>query len=125
MLSYLLVGLGGGVGAMARFGVGGLAHRWAGALPLGTLMVNVLGCLVVGAIAGLSLDRAAMTPGVRLLVVTGFLGGFTTFSAFGAETFALAREGRTGMAAMNIAANVVLSLGAVWVGFGAVRAAAS
>lgn len=115
MFSFLLVGLGGALGSMARYGVG-LALPSSG-FPYATLAVNVIGCFCIG-LAMPTVSRVEMfTPEFRLLVVVGFLGGFTTFSAFGNETVALLRPGGgVGMVLLNIAANVGLGLTAVVLG---------
>ena len=113
MLNLLLVGLGGALGSMARYGTG-MALSGA-AFPYATLVVNVIGCFCIGLVLP-SVDRAAaLSPEVRALVVIGFLGGFTTFSAFGSESIALAQSGAS-VALMNVAANVVLGLAAVVAG---------
>ena len=113
MQSVLLVALGGAVGSVARYGVGVAAARWFGlAFPWGTLAVNVLGGLAMGWLA------ARVAPGnesLRLLIGTGLLGGFTTFSAFSLETARL-MEQQPGLAALYAAASVVLSVGACWMG---------
>jgi len=112
-MNFLLVGLGGAIGSMMRYGVG-LAFAGA-SFPFATLIVNIIGCFGVG-LALPALDRAPMlSPEVRLLVVVGFLGGFTTFSAFGYESAALLRTSGT-LAAFNIGANVLLGLAAVFIG---------
>lgn len=117
MREILLVGAGGFLGSIARYGLAGLIHRYAGAsFPWGTLAVNVLGCFVIGAVLHLVLDRSALGPDARLFVAVGILGGFTTFSAFGWETLELLRNGQLGAALLNVAGNVVLGLGAVWLG---------
>ena len=117
MKGLLLVGLGGFLGSIARYGLAGLVHRYAGAsFPWGTLAVNVLGCFAIGAVLHLVLDRAALGPDARLFLAVGVLGGFTTFSAFGWETLELLRNGQLGPALLNVAGNVVLGLGAVWLG---------
>jgi len=114
---YLLVGIGGGLGAMARYGLGGAVQRLFGAgFPAGTLVVNVLGCLLVGGFMALVEGGPAFRPEARIFVVVGILGGFTTFSAFGFETLQLVGGGRWGLAALNAAGNLVLGLGAVWLG---------
>jgi len=111
--AFLLVGLGGAVGSMARYGMG-MALPSAG-FPYATLVVNVIGCFCIG-LAMPTVDRVeALPPEFRLLVVVGFLGGFTTFSAFGNETLSLLRSGG-GLALVNVAANVLLGLGAVVLG---------
>lgn len=118
MLRVLLVGLGGGLGAMARYGVSVWAGQWpeGQAFPMGTLVVNVLGCFAIGVLAHLGEAKGLLTTEARLLLVTGFLGGFTTFSAFGSETLGLARGGASGLALGNIALHLALGLGAVWAG---------
>ena len=118
MLRVLLVGLGGGLGAMARYGVSVWAAQWPGAaaFPAGTLLVNVLGCFVIGVLGFAGETRGLLTPEARLLLVTGFLGGFTTFSTFGSETLGLARGGATAAALGYVGAHLALGLGAVWAG---------
>jgi CrcB protein len=108
-VKLLAIGLGGALGALARYGVSGLVQRGT-AFPVGTLAVNVLGCFLIGAL----FER--LGPGARQLVVVGVLGGFTTFSAFGHETLELLRGGETRLALANVAANVVLGVGAVLLG---------
>ncbi|MGH9750294.1 MAG: fluoride efflux transporter CrcB [Candidatus Polarisedimenticolia bacterium] len=117
MWTVLLVGAGGFAGSVARFLLGGWVQgRWSGTFPAGTLAVNVLGCLAIGGLSELAEARAFLSPEARALVVVGFLGGFTTFSAFGNETFNMLRDGAWGVAAANVALNVVPSLTAVWAG---------
>lgn len=117
MTKVLLIGLGGALGAMSRYLLGGWVQRVTGSdLPLGTLAVNVIGCLFIGAIMTLVEDRQVFRPETRLFLVTGILGGFTTFSSFGYETFALLRDGESWFALGNVAANVLLGLAAVIVG---------
>jgi CrcB protein len=113
VLGFLLVGLGGALGSMARYGIG-LALPSAG-FPYGTLAVNVIGCFCIGLVMP-SLERAAaLPPEIRMLVVVGFLGGFSTFSAFGNETVALFRSDGN-LALLNVGAHVLLGLGAVVLG---------
>ncbi len=113
MTAFLLVGLGGAIGSMARYGMG-LALPSAG-FPYATLAVNVIGCFCIG-LAMPSVARVeTLPPELRLLVVVGFLGGFTTFSAFGNETVSLLRSGG-GLALVNVAANILLGLAAVVLG---------
>lgn len=111
------VALGGAIGAVLRHLFGGLVQSRTGVVfPLGTLAVNVGGCLAIGLLAELVESRGALHPETRALLVVGVLGGFTTFSAFGNETMSLLRDGETGLATLNVAANVMLGLGAVWAG---------
>lgn len=118
MDTLFLVGLGGGLGAVARYGIGALvsAHYVNLKFPLATFAVNFMGCLLIGLLAGLAAKHQLLGPGVKLFLITGFLGGFTTFSAFGFETFFLARRGDLVVAGLNIAASLVCCLAAVWFG---------
>lgn len=119
MRSWLAVGLGGALGSLARHGVNMLvSHRLGQAVPYATLAVNLAGCAAIGLLAGMVAGgRLAMTPEVRTFVFVGILGGFTTFSSFGLDTFVLAREGRHLAAALNVAGQVGLGLGAVAAGY--------
>lgn len=121
-----LVALGGGLGSAARYAVTGLAQRAAGATawPVGTLAVNVSGSLLIGVFAGLALGRSPPAEGLRLLLVTGVLGGYTTFSAFSLENLLLLRQGALAVAAGNAALQVVLGLVAAAAGFALARAVA-
>ena len=107
----LLVALGGALGCAGRFALSGALQK-PGAFPTGTLAVNVLGCLAAGWLLG----RQAFGEDIRTLLMPGLLGGFTTFSAFGAETLGLWQAGQAGLAAVNAGANLVLGFGAVWAG---------
>ncbi len=112
-----LVGLGGMLGAILRYGAGGLVHRlFEGRFPLGTLLINTAGCLCIGFLTTMADDRGVLSASARLFLFIGVLGGFTTFSSFGYETLTLWRDGLAGRALLNIGANVVCGLGAVWVG---------
>jgi CrcB protein len=119
----LLVGCGGFVGAVLRYGVGGLVHRSAAlaGFPFGTLVVNVTGCLLIGAAAATVETRQLLRPEARLFLMVGVLGGYTTFSTFGYETFVLLREGGYGQAAANAVGQVLLGLFGVWAGMVAAR----
>ena len=118
MDKVLLVGAGGFLGSVLRYGMGGWVGRWkAGwAFPLETLLINVLGCLVLGFLAGLGESRGFLSAHTRAFLFIGLLGGFTTFSAFGNETFQLLREGRWLAAGTSTALQVVLGIGGVWAG---------
>jgi CrcB protein len=117
MTKILLVGLGGFVGALSRYGLSGIVHRQVGgSFPYGTLVVNVLGCLAVGGFLHLVEDRSMLGPGARVFLSIGLLGGFTTFSSFGYETVELLRAREAGLAVLNVAGNLVLGLSAVWLG---------
>lgn len=119
MLLILFVGTGGFLGAVMRYLIGGWVHDllrspW---FPYGTLAVNVVGCLLIGLIAGLVESRQALGPEARAFLLIGLLGGFTTFSAFGYETMTLARDGKTIAAMLNVALQVGFGLAAVWGGY--------
>lgn len=111
----LAVFLGGGIGAVLRWLVGKwtLAEFGTG-FPVGTLAVNVAGCLAIGLAAG-ALEGVGQPA--KLFFVTGLLGGFTTFSAFGLDTLTLWERGETGTAALYVALSIILSLGAAALGF--------
>ena len=95
-----------------------LVLRVSGTLfPLGTFVVNVVGCLVFGAIAGASAERVQIPPATRLFLLTGILGGFTTFSSYAFETFVLVRDGQMLRAAINVAGQVVAGLVGMWAGY--------
>jgi CrcB protein len=119
LLQMAIVGLGGFFGSALRFAVSGLAHRMlpSTAFPVGTLTVNVLGCLAIGLLAGLAEVRQMLGPEARLFLLFGVLGGFTTFSTFAYETFVLAQGSDHLRAAGNLVAQVVLGLAAAWVGY--------
>ncbi len=116
MINVLWVALGGALGASARYAASLALQRPGSALPLATLAVNALGCLLAGACMSWS-ERHALAPSLRLFLLTGALGGFTTFSAFGVETLALQRSGRPGLALANVALQLLVGLGAVAAGW--------
>jgi fluoride exporter len=114
LVDAVLVGAGGACGSIARYLVS-LALASLGAFPYGTLAVNVTGCFVAGALVGLGDGRGLATP-ARLLLVTGFLGGYTTFSAFGVETIRLAESHGPLVAGANVLVGLGLGLGAAAAG---------
>jgi CrcB protein len=116
-LRTLLVGAGGFVGASLRYQLGGLVHRIVSPeFPWGTFLVNASGCFAIGVLAILAEERGPLGPAGRLFLLVGVLGGYTTFSTFGYETFTLAREGSYALAAANAAGQVLFGLVAVWAG---------
>lgn len=117
MMNLLAVGAGGCLGAVARSVLSGVMRRRFPAFPeSGTLLVNVLGCLAIGFLVVAANEKHLLSEPVRLLSTTGFLGGLTTFSTFGAETVGLWREGDLRLTFLNITANLRLGLAAVWCG---------
>ncbi len=123
MIKLLWVGLGGFVGSVLRFAISGAIHRLpaSAGFPWGTLTVNAIGCLAIGVTAALLEDHQIARPELRLFIVIGLLGGFTTFSTFGYESLSLARTGGLSRLLLNAGANLLLCLGAVWVGERAAR----
>jgi CrcB protein len=114
--SILLVALGGALGSVARYQCGALVLRYTIGwnFPIGTFAVNVLGCLIAGLLIGLGENHALLNAETRLLVFTGFLGGFTTFSAFGVETVSLLEKGELTVAAAYVLSSVLCALAALW-----------
>ena len=117
MREVLLVASFGAIGAASRYGIGLATQRmWGHGFAFGTLTVNLLGCLLLGFLMHLALEREAASTDLRTAVGIGFLGAFTTFSTFGLETFAYVEERRFAFAGMNVALNVVCGLLLVWAG---------
>jgi len=119
MKGMLLVGLGGFAGSVARYKLGGwVLHLTAQErFPWSTFTINVVGCLVAGLLAGLAEEYDLFDADMRLLVFTGLLGGFTTFSAFGLDALFLLRRDETATTLLYAGGSVVLGLAAAWVGF--------
>ncbi|NUM80212.1 fluoride efflux transporter CrcB [bacterium] len=116
-MNYLIIFIGGGIGAMSRYALQGIVYEFTGAaFPYGTLMVNVLGCFLIGVFAGAS-EKFIIDPQWRIFLTIGLLGGFTTFSSLGYETFALFRDGEILLALANIFGSVLIGLLSVWLGF--------
>ena len=122
MLAYLWVAIGGALGSMARYGIGGLfLQKSTGSFPWGTLVVNVTGSFVIGILGALTASEGKMTPQSRALatqlLITGVCGGYTTFSSFSLQTLYLLRDREWFYAAGNILLSVVLCMIAVWLGY--------
>lgn len=118
MENILLVGLGGFVGSVARYKFGGWVLHLSvqERFPYSTFTVNVLGCLIIGVLAGLVEKHELFGPGTRLFLFTGLLGGFTTFSAFGLDAIVLLRRNEFWLAALYACSSVVVGFMAVWLG---------
>ncbi len=119
LINAALVGTGGFVGAIFRYALSGFVQRSTAmaTFPYGTLAVNLVGCLLIGIAVGLVDSRQVFGPEFRLLVLIGLLGGFTTYSTFGYETFALLRDADYLRALANVTIHVVLGLALVWLGY--------
>lgn len=118
MRKLLLVAVGGGMGAVLRYLLSGwVQQRMSMLFPAGTLAVNLIGCLAIGLMAPVLFGPFLVREEYRLLIIVGLLGGFTTFSAFGWETFSLLNSGEAGYALANVMLSNVLGVLAVWAGF--------
>lgn len=116
-MEILAVFIGGGIGSILRYLLSRLiSENFISDFPFGTLAVNLAGTLLIGLLYGLS-EKALVAPALRLFVFTGILGGFTTFSTFGLETFNLARGGNTGMAVLNLAVSNIAGIILVLAGY--------
>jgi len=115
----------GAAGAVSRYGVGLWSQRYLGNnFAFGTLVVNILGCLLLGLVLELESQTDWVGTSIRLFVAVGFLGAFTTFSTFGFETLKFMQAGNHQLALLNIVANLVLGLLAVWLGWMVARSLA-
>jgi CrcB protein len=123
--SFLLaVGLGSAIGGVARYSLTRLVQdRTDVAFPFGTLTVNVLGCLLIGIIIQASVSGGRMSDTTKLLLTSGFCGGFTTFSTFSYESIELIQNGAWSRAVIYVSVSVIAGLGAVWAGIAMVKAA--
>ena len=123
MLKFLLIAVGGAVGSLLRYLVHGSVQRWVNPLddgavfPLGTLTVNVLGCLVIGMLTALFSGPWPLREEYRIGLTVGLLGGFTTFSTFGLESFGLVNQGNLRLALVYVLASCLLGFTAVLVGY--------
>jgi CrcB protein len=124
MKQALIVGAGGFVGCIARYLVGVLVTRLLNApvFPYATLLVNIVGCLLIGVLGGLAQSTRVLSPELQLLLITGLLGGFTTYSTFGYQAVTLLRDGHLITAILFVATHLALGLWAVWFGLFLVRA---
>ena len=118
MLKLILIALGGSAGALMRYVVSGWGQALVGGwFPLGTLVVNVVGCLVIGAAGAYFAGPQLVREEYRLALLVGVLGAFTTFSTFGWETLSLVRDGEMKLALANVLLTNALALLAVWIGY--------
>ena len=122
-MSYLYVIAGAVAGAPLRYFLGSrVQESFGGNFPAGTMFVNVTGCFVIGLLATLAEERDLLSREARLLLITGFLGSYTTFSAFGYETLELLRDNLVFRATLNVVASCALGVIAAWLGMVVARA---
>jgi len=119
MRIIIAIGLGGACGSILRYLVSGWAQQITkiATFPVGTLTVNLTGCLMIGILAGLSENTGLLGPATRAFLLIGLLGGFTTFSTFAYETTAMAKDAQFFSAFLNIALQVTTGLFAAWLGY--------
>jgi CrcB protein len=121
-MGYVIVFLGGGIGAAMRHGINLAAARALGtAFPYGTLLINISGSFIMGLVAAYFAFKGDASQHWRLFLTTGILGGYTTFSAFSLDAALLYERGEIGMAALYVAASVALSIAGLFAGFALVR----
>ena len=124
MRTVLAVALAGAVGALARWGIGAWFGQRFPSFPWGTMVINVSGSFILGVMFAILVERNIGSPVLRVALMTGLMGAYTTFSTFSLETFRLFEDGATGSALANIGFSVVLGLLGVWLGIIVGRAAA-
>ena len=118
MSKLFLIGLAGFIGTLSRYWMSGvIAKRYGETFPMGTLVVNLLGCFLVGLFFYLLEERFLVNQTLRTIILMGFLGGFTTFSSFGLQTFTLLQDGEFGLALLNLSLANFLGLVLVWAGY--------
>ena len=118
MQKTIFIALAGLVGTLIRYGLSGFVARQYGEnFPWGTLIVNLIGSFLAGALYHLAEERLLISPALRTVILIGLIGGFTTFSSYGLQTFTLLRDGQIGLATLNVAASNVLGLLMVWAGY--------
>jgi CrcB protein len=119
MSSWIAVAVGGALGSLARHFVNvQMAHRLERSVPYATFVVNIIGCIVIGALAGrVANGRLLLSPAMRTFLFVGVLGGFTTFSSFALDTFTLGHGGEHAAAFWNIAGQTGLGMAGVWLGY--------
>ena len=118
MTKWILIAAGGAFGSISRYALQGWVHRAINTnFPLGTLVVNIIGCALIGFLTAIFTGPKLIREEYRIGIIIGILGGFTTFSAFGLETFSLANDRQYAAAALNIVVSCGLGLLAVWAGY--------
>ena len=118
MQNIILIGFAGLVGTLGRYWLSGLiARQYGESFPWGTIIVNVIGCFLAGAVFYLTEERFLLSPMLRSAILIGLLGGFTTFSSFSLQSFTLLRDGQVGFAGLNFFISNFLGFIMVWAGY--------
>ena len=115
-MAYFWVFIGGGLGSICRFGIAKAMTSWTATFPWATLVANFLACIVLGFLVVFASKSSLLSQEMKWLLMVGFCGGFSTFSTFSNETFALFQNGALGYAILNILASVLLCLAAIFLG---------
>ena len=123
ILNLAYIGIGGFIGSIGRYLASGLVHQIFPNIyfPIGTAVVNIIGCFLIGVLTSLAELRSLLSPEMRMFLFIGLLGGFTTFSTFGHETVALMRDGEFLNAVGNVLIQVIIGLSGVWLGYNVAR----
>ena len=123
IIDLVYIGLGGFIGSIGRYLASGAVHQIFPNIyfPIGTAAVNIIGCFLIGVLTGLAELRNLLSSEMRMFLLIGLLGGFTTFSTFGHETIAFMRDGEFLRAAGNVLIQVIMGLSGVWIGYNAIR----
>lgn len=117
MIKYLMIAIGGGLGSMLRFWVGGVVSgRMGTRFPYGTFLINCTASFLIGFIITVLAEKAHWSPNLRFLIPIGFIGGYSTFSTFEYETFRIVQEGELLIAFLNVILSIIVGFGAVWLG---------
>lgn len=118
MHKTILIAVAGLVGTLMRYWLSGyVAKQYGETFPWGTMAVNLIGCLLAGAVFYLAEERLLLSPTLRTMIMIGLLGGFTTFSSFGLQTFTLLRDGEIVLALLNVTTSNILGVFMVWLGY--------
>ncbi|TVM18493.1 chromosome condensation protein CrcB [Oceanidesulfovibrio indonesiensis] len=117
MQKLAFIALAGALGSLSRYGLAGLVHRFAGAgFPYGTFVVNIIGSFLFGLVWGFSEGRLGFSPELRIILLTGFMGAFTTFSTFAFESTSMLRTGQLLPFAANVGGQIIVGFTLLWLG---------